>query len=393
MRYVRLFFAAYFYMIATMALAENCIKSTSASELVYELWRGEITLGEYNCDERGTVGIIIDETVKIRVIRDHSEIECGEFIFKGNGLIHANGPMILRIQRLIGPLKIRAEIPNNSYQEPAPESAKHSRMGRHGSAGVEAPDPPFAAPFRQFPLSARHGKAGKNGQAGRNGSPGRQGKQGAPGRPGAKVKLILDCIEPGSSIEIVSVGMPGRPGQPGGDGGNGGRGGNGGAGGNGADGLYGYLPGNGGHGGHGGRGGHGGPGGPGGEGGSGGTGGDISVIFSKSSFDLTTDVPLNLNSMGGNGGNGGKGGSGGTGRPGGRPGTPGSGGISKHPFVFAVNGKTGANGRHGSTGRNGPTGPTGVAGKVGGSGFVTWGYEESTLEDLIRELKKRADRN
>ncbi len=52
-----------------------------ADDIVFELWRGNFTLSEYDCAERGSDGIIIDEPIEVKVVGSLLEIRCESIKF------------------------------------------------------------------------------------------------------------------------------------------------------------------------------------------------------------------------------------------------------------------------------------------------------------------------
>lgn len=370
--------------IAGLLVCTAAPNQAFAESFTSEAWHGQLVVDSYDCRDRSSDRIVIEETVTVIPRGEESSIKCPAIIFKTGGRLKVEGSLLLQVDRLSGPLSIVAGNGLPQHEQPSSPSAGGSANGRRGAAGQAAPPAP-RLPFKRFPLTARVGGMGLKGGRGVGGRPGANGKEGLAGQKGPSVTLILDWIEPGSSIEVQTVGQAGGRGGAGGDGGRGGTGGNGGNGGSGSQGNSVFLPGAGGKGGQGGCGGKGGVGGYGGQGGRGGAGGDITLRFTENSFLLDHDVPLKLNSTGGAGGRGGNGGLAGIPGAGGHGGAGGAGGIS-HSSV--PDGKRGARGRQGYRGSAGHSLPQASDGAAGQIGIISWGQGSLDLNELLARLAR-----
>lgn len=372
------------FLNACVMLFSICIPNIShAQDRILERWRGQFSLSEYNCSDNGSDGIIIDEPVKISVDGLSLKIKCEAVIFKENGMLIVNGDFTLYADRLSGPLKIFAA--SNRPIWPPPESVTSAAFGADGAtakAGMSARRPPRGL-FAKFPSAARAGGRGENAANGVSGAPGSNGADGRSGRKGPDVTLVLNWIEPNTSISIETIGEAGQNGFAGGAGGKGGDGGRGGDGGSGSLGTSTFLPGPGGGGGNGGNGGAGGPGGDGGVGGAGGNGGTVRILFSENSFLLTSNLSSEIKSAGGEPGKGGEGGLGGRGGRGGAKGVGGSGGKST---TSIPDGKRGLIGLAGTMGVGGQLGLSGRDGFQGSTGNVSWGIQDYSIESVVGYL-------
>lgn len=363
--------------------------SATALEQNFKTLQGEYRLDRFYCNENAVNGIILDGEVKIFTSGNTLEIDCHEIRFNNNSSIVVDGNISINTQRISGPIFIHAKRKGGQVVHPSLPQPEKAKNGADGAIGKDAPPSPNGF-LSKFPLAGRIGEAGANAECGDRGQDGKVGARGVDGQKGADISIVVDWIEPGSSIKLITLGLPGSNGQAGQPGGNGGDGGKGGNAGNGSDANANFAPGQGGNGGHGGCAGNGGNGGRGGDGGNGGRGGDITLSFGENSFKLINNIPIDIKNDGGAPGRGAAGGKAGiAGKPGER-GERGQGGLG-WADLGVPQAKPGLHGVTRPTRYNGSRGYYGVSGKRGAVGNVFWGGTRRNVDDVLRPLLKKTE--